>query len=223
MGNDYNRESRFDKRTQRKKTNFILNGLIVFVLLLIVIVSVSIFSGGKDKPADVDTEASNTAETNKQDKPEQGEAVEEQASDEQVSTDNDNDSETAAEEEKKDEDVEAADQEQDVVTSGGSDANVIRTIENPSWQPVGTAQSGEHSAVYDSSSVDWQEMLKAITYATGIEQSNMTVWFLGNNGPNKSVARVSTKDKSQKYRVYIDWVDGAGWMPVKMEELNEIQ
>jgi hypothetical protein len=70
--------------------------------------------------------------------------------------------------------------------------------------------------------VDWQEMLQAISYATGVDQSNMTVWFLGNNGPNKSVGTISTKDQSEKYRVYIDWVDGQGWKPVKVEVLNEI-
>ncbi|EAR63631.1 hypothetical protein B14911_06818, partial [Bacillus sp. NRRL B-14911] len=92
---------------------------------------------------------------------------------------------------------------------------------NPSWQPVGTSQTGEHTAVYEG--VDWNEMVQAITYATGIPESNMTIWFLGNNGPNQSVGTVSTKDQQEKYRVYIEWVDGQGWKPVKMEELNSVQ
>jgi len=52
----------------------------------------------------------------------------------------------------------------------------------------------------------------------------MVVWFLGNNNKdqNKSIGTVSTTDKSQKYRVYIEWVDGGGWKPTKVEEINDL-
>jgi hypothetical protein len=51
----------------------------------------------------------------------------------------------------------------------------------------------------------------------------MTVWYLGNNNgnPNSSIGTVSTKDKQQTYRVYIEWIDGQGWKPTKVEKLVE--
>ena len=62
-------------------------------------------------------------------------------------------------------------------------------------------------------------MVQAITYGTGIEESNMTIVYLGNNGPNKSVGTVKQKDTGQEYRVYIEWVDEKGWKPTLIEEL----
>jgi hypothetical protein len=95
--------------------------------------------------------------------------------------------------------------------------------ENPSWKPVGTSQSGEHTAVYDKGSADWQEMLNAISYATGLDQGNMTVYWLGRDKstPNGSFSTVASKDNKQKYNVYIQWVDGQGWKPTKVEDISK--
>ncbi|MFL6560901.1 MAG: YrrS family protein, partial [Bacillus sp. (in: firmicutes)] len=119
---------------------------------------------------------------------------------------------------------EDADESQDVVTEGDGNSNVQTETENPSWQPVGTSQTGEHTAVYDKSSVDWQEMLNAISYATGLDQSNMTVYWLGRDKSttNGSFGTVASKDNQQKYNVYLQWVDGQGWKPTKVEKLAEI-
>jgi hypothetical protein len=62
-------------------------------------------------------------------------------------------------------------------------------------------------------------MLQTISSATGIDQSNMTVWFLGSDKstPGGSVGTVSAKTKgSQKYRVYLQW-DGSGYKATKVE------
>ena len=63
MKNDFQGSSRAGYRAKRKKTNFVLNGLIVIVLLLIVFVGYSIFISGNDKTAakkDVQTTAAKT-------------------------------------------------------------------------------------------------------------------------------------------------------------------
>ena len=84
----------------------------------------------------------------------------------------------------------------------------ITTIE-----PETPIQSGQkHASSYDSNSQDWQDMLKEISSATGIDQRNMTVWFLGSDrgNPGGSVGTVSSNEKgSQKYRVYIKWDDSS--------------
>lgn len=97
----------------------------------------------------------------------------------------------------------------------------IQTIEDSSFQdPETPEQTGvHHTTSYDSSSQDWQEMLQTISTASGIDQSNMTVWFLGSDksNPGGSVGTVSAKEKgSQKYRVYLQW-DGSGYIATKVE------
>jgi Domain of unknown function (DUF1510) len=107
--------------------------------------------------------------------------------------------------------------DQEIVTEGGSDPEVKKTIVNPAWEPVGTPRTGQHFNEY--SGADWDEMVQAISYGTGIDPSNMTILFLGNNGPDKSVGTVKQKDTQQEYRVYIEWVDEKGWKPTQVEEL----
>ncbi|MFC0415788.1 DUF1510 family protein [Cytobacillus solani] len=223
------RESRSELRGKRRKTNLVLNMLIGLVILLIIFVSVKIFFGGNDENAsekeqkieskqdekDIDTEENKNSaiDENKDEKQTESE------------TENTDESEENSADTEADDEIDPipANEEEAVVTEGGSNENVKKTIENPSWNPIGTTQTGEHYAVYDKESVDWAEMLQAISYATGVDQSNMNVWFLGNNGFNKSVGTITTKDQKQIYRVYIDWVDGQGWKPTKVEELNEVE
>jgi cytoskeletal protein RodZ len=222
---EFNGPSRSNQRAKRRKTNLILNSLIVIVLLLIIIVSFSIFFSSGDEASD--KVSNQNIETNVKDKVEAANTND--GEDEAVETTSPVDTDTVSEETATDE-TETEDEtitepeSEDVVTEDSVDPNVKSTITNPDWQPVGTSQSGEHAAVYDESSTDWQEMLQAVSYGTGIEQSNMTVWFLGRNkegSENQSVATVSTKDNTQTYRVFIEWVDNQGWKPIKIEELYE--
>ena len=207
LSKEINNESRtrFQQRSKRKKTNLILNGLIILVILLIGFVSYSIFHTNDEK------NTANEQETNKK-------SIQEV--NDKVSSPTSGSKETVDDEDAVTEDEASANGE--IITEGGSDSNVVKTIENPSWQPVGTTQSGEHVASY-SEGVDWDEQVKALAYATGLE-GNMTVWFLGNNNqdPQKSIGTVSSKDKTEKYRVYIEWVDGSGWKPTKVEEIKDL-
>ncbi|MEH7376965.1 YrrS family protein [Neobacillus drentensis] len=229
MTNDLNSNSRSGYRSKRKKTNIVLNSLIIVVLLLIIFVAYNIFATGND----------NASPKKESTKTEQKENKDEQKESETVTT-NDDDSVTdpAAEEELSEdaattedsstsEDTttpEDADESQAVVTEGDGNSNVVKATENPAWQPVGTSQTGEHTPVYDQSSADWQEMLNAISYATGLDKSNMTVYWLGRDRSttNGSFGTVASKDKQQKFNVYLQWVDGQGWKPTKVEELAEL-
>ncbi|MEH7109539.1 YrrS family protein [Bacillus sp. JJ1764] len=221
MKNEANQNSRSDYRAKRKKTNYILNGLIVLVLVLIMIVAYNIFVSDNDHASSTNHETSKTVQketTTKKDSNKVPTTTKEKNSS--------NDSEKVKDDqEDQDTTTGTADDSQAVSTDGGSTANVIKTIENPSWKPVGTSQTGEHSPVYDTTSADWQEMISALSYATGIDQSNMSVYWLGRDKStsNASVGTVYSKDKQQKYRVFIKWVDGEGWMPTKVEELAELE
>lgn len=221
MNNDFKQNSRSTYRAKRKKTNIVLNSLIIIVLALIILVAYNIFASGSDEKAVTKQETPKQEQKQaapKEKKAEETKKKEKPSEDKAAKEEDEKQSEEATAPEK-------ADDSQAVVTDGGTSPNVVKTIENPAWKPVGTTQTGEHTAVYDQSSVDWQEMLKAVSYATGLDSGNMTVYWLGRDKTtaNASFATVASKDKQQKYNVYIKWVDGEGWMPTRVEELAEIQ
>ena len=210
-------------RAKRRKTNIVLNTLIVVVLLLIVVVTVNIFFGD-DQTAN--TSNGKVEDSAKGKNSETASALSQ--SDEDKNTNTNSQEKVRTSEDKmtekdqvRDKDGDLNGQEdvknQEIVTEGGSDPQVKKTIVNPAWEPVGTTQTGQHFNEY--SGVDWDEMVQAISYGTGIDPSNMTIVFLGNNGPNKSVGTVKQKGTQQVYRVYIEWVDEKGWKPTQVEEL----
>jgi cytoskeletal protein RodZ len=229
---DFNGPSRLGQRTKRRKTNLILNSLIVIVLLLIIIVSFSIFFSNGDEAST--TESKQTSQQDDTNEQESESLDEEDRSDSSptgeesddpsvpASTDTETSADTGTDATDSSSEVGQDTETENNVTEGNSsDSNVKTTITNPNWQPVGTVQAGEHVTVYDAASTDWQEMLQAISYGTGIDQGNMTVWFLGRNqqAPDgHSVATVSTKDNSI---TFIEWVNGQGWKPSKIEELHQ--
>nr|WP_250886469.1 YrrS family protein [Bacillus sp. SM2101] len=107
-------------------------------------------------------------------------------------------------------------------TTASEDSNIIKTITSDSWQPVGTEQADHVVTVFDEGTTDRVEMEKTISYATGIAKEDYTLWFLGNDGPNKSLATIASNvDASLIYKVYMEWVDNEGWKPTKVEQLKE--
>ncbi len=219
MQDDY-QQSRFNQRSKRRKTNLILNGLIGIVLVLIIVVSGVIFLGNDDKATtekeqEQSVEASNEANEGEESSKEETEGSDSKTDEEDSST------ESSSSNEESNEEASSSDNEEAIVTEGGADSNVVRTIVNPNWEPIGTSQTGEHTNVY--SGVDWDEMVSAIEYATGLSEDNMTIKFLGNDGQNKSKGTVFSKDRTQIYRVSIEWVDGQGWKPTLVEELASIE
>lgn len=219
--------SRLKQREKRRKTNIILNSLIVIVLLLIVIVSVQIFftddqktSTSEEQVENVTAQKESSKQSNNADRPTDKKDQQDDRN-AAVTDDKDKEKEDKEKDKEKDKDNKSSEDLEDsaVITDGGNDPDVGKTIVNPEWKPVGTVQTGDHHNTY--SGVDWDEMVQAISYATGIDEGNMTIHFLGNNGENKSVGTVQAKDTKQKYRVYIEWVDEKGWKPTLVEELTE--
>ncbi|ANB61212.1 YrrS family protein [Anoxybacteroides amylolyticum] len=194
--------SRFEQRAKRRKVNRILNIALAFVFLLIVFFSWQLFfTGDKSKQ----TGKTNINETKKTD----SDKVEVEIGE----TEKTSKEETAT--------TESTEKAEVIETAGDPASGVEKEIVDPSWQPIGTTQSEPHVTTFDENSVDWKEMIDAVSYATGLAHDNIIVWFIGNNGPNKAVATVSPKDKSVKYKVYIAWVEHQGWKPEKIEQLTK--
>jgi hypothetical protein len=192
--------SRFAQKSKQRKMNRILNTLIAFVFASILFFGWKLFFSDEHRVEKTATKEKATVEQLKknEDEFEIGQQQEAEQEDEQ----------------------EAEEQEVEEVTMDDPNSNVIREIVNPSWQPIGTTQTEPHVTTYDENSVDWKEMIDAISYATGVPNSDMIVWFIGNNGPNKAVATISTKDKREHYKVFIEWVTEQGWKPTKVQQLR---
>ncbi|MED4800711.1 YrrS family protein [Bacillus atrophaeus] len=228
------KQSRFENRDKRRKANLVLNILIAVVSILIVVVAINLFiNSPSTNDVAKDTETSQTKKS-----PASGKT--EKKSDEDIkdskkdTSDSDKDSDSKQDDSSKSDDSDSkkdsdtdSDQTTDdpfkdaTVTEGGSSGNVEKTIVNKDWKAVGTEQSGEHTATYDSSSQDWSEMLKAISYATGVSKDQMTVLWLGNNGsPQDAKGKILDKTSGAKYLVTITWEDKKGWKPTKVEKLK---
>jgi cytoskeletal protein RodZ len=203
--------ARYEQRAKRRKVNRILNTLIGFVFTLILFFGWQlIFSNDKEPEKASHPVNEKKEETVEKEEKEDKESVKVEFN-ENVKNDNKEELEEESEQETN---------EEVTVIEGDPNSNIIQEIVNPSWQPIGTTQSEPHVTTFEKESVDWKEMLDAISYATRLSQSEMIVWFIGNNGPNKAVATISTKDKQQNYKVYIEWVEQQGWKPVKVQQLR---
>ncbi|MGG0848154.1 DUF1510 family protein [Peribacillus simplex] len=235
--------SRFNQRDQKRKVNKIYNIAITIVSILIVIVAVTIFLSddgteskktttepkqiAEEKGKVVDKPAGKEEETDseKVEAEEDSKATEEDVEDSKATEEDEEDSKATEEdtEEKAEDgsDPEKAGDAELVEVEGSGDGNVAATYTSEGWKPVGTEQSGEHTTSFEKGSVDWNEMSKAIANGAGIDEGSMRLWWLQNGGsPNTAIGTVSEGDNPKTFRVHIEWVDGSGWKPVKVEELK---
>lgn len=218
-----NEEKPYPSRLKKKKnrSNGILNIMIGLVFALILIIGVSmLFNGGDDQAQKPEVTVS--TETNEQTSGQDGEdgsvSAEEESEEEKEAA------KKAAEEKAKKEKEESAIKGGTITREDSNDPIVEETVINTSWEPIGTKQKGDHVSVYQKDSTDWNEKVNAVSYATGLDVNNMYIMMIKNGGgPQKSIATVQSKDESEKYRVHMEWVDGEGWKPVKMDVLKTLK
>ncbi|WP_349727958.1 YrrS family protein [Peribacillus frigoritolerans] len=224
--------SRFNQRDQKRKVNKIYNIAITIVSILIVIVAVSIFlsdDGTDSKKATTepkqiaDTDSGKVADKPSGKEEETDSEKEDAVGDSKAKEEDSGEEDSKATEEDAEDgaDPEKAGDAELVEVDGSGDGNVAATYTSEGWKPVGTQQSGEHTTSFEKGSVDWNEMSKAIASGAGIDEGSMKLWWLQNGGsPSTAIGTVSEGDNPKTYRVYIEWVDGSGWKPVKVEELK---
>lgn len=239
-----NEQKPYPSRLKKKnRSNSILNMMIGLVFTLILITGAFIFLDNGEENAAEPEQVEIASDTEQQTSEEDTSAAEnETTTEETTDTDTAVETEESTEEAAEDTEAETADKnaaaeedsadeaEEGKVTVGGkitreesNDPIVEETVINTSWEPVGTSQSGNHASVYEKGSVDWNEKIQAISYATGLGEDNMYIMMVKNGGgPQKSIGVVQSKDQSQKYRVHLEWVDNEGWKPVKMDVLKTL-
>lgn len=110
--------------------------------------------------------------------------------------------------------------EEPVVTQVETNDDLVIEAYTGNWEPIGTVQEEPHVTQFKKETQDWLEMEQAIRYATGLD--DMITWRIGNNGEQKVIGTVSTRDQQEIYRVYLSWITNEGWQPTKVERLKEL-
>lgn len=77
-----------------------------------------------------------------------------------------------------------------------------------------------HAVDYNSGSADRVAIKEKVMQATGLGDDLIENW-IGNNGPGRVTADVYSPDKSEVYRVYLQYGDG-DWHVTSYESLNSI-
>ncbi|MCA0982664.1 DUF1510 family protein [Halobacillus yeomjeoni] len=208
----YSRSSRFEKKRRGTKLMSWLIG--VGSIMLIVFISLMVF-GGEDQPG-------KAVEPDGESKVEENTTVDDS---EDESAQEDVDQTTNDENKSGNESTDKSNNDEETMTvEESSDENVIRIIKKD-WEPVPTEQEiqGQHQIKYDDETQDWEEMLQAVTKATDLSKEEMYIWRIGRgNQPQQALATVSDSDKTNHYRVTLEWVDGEGYRPVQVEEMKEV-
>lgn len=209
--------SRFNRKDKQRKVNKIYNISIAVVSILIVIVAITIFFGKsavpKTETASSKTDSVKQSEENKKESSNGNEQEEEAFSTTEEEQTTGTTEEELSESEKNAAKADSGEQKAAEVDLAEGEAGKPKVGE-----PVGTSQTGKHTTSFEKGSADWNEMTQALASGTGLDPANMTILWLGNGGaPNKAVGTVSAKNDPKKYKVYLEWVDGAGWKPVKVE------
>lgn len=209
---------RFQNRARKRKIKLIIMSIAAILGIVLIIGVINIFSGDSEK-ANIALEEPNETEQAVDDAQTDDETV--SLEDDQEATQNDNMTEMNDSnnmEYSQDEKVDTS--HSDSTKTVPNESKVVGSIEQD-WEPVGTEQEGEHVTDFTKGSQDWEEMTQAVSSATGLSNDNMIVWWMGNGGaPDKASSTVSTKDKGTYYRVQLEWENGSGWKPVKVEEIE---
>ena len=225
------RSNKFEKR--RKNTNAITILSIAAGIVLVIFLAIWVFGGGDDTTEE-GTESDASENTSEEDNGEAGGEddngflITDPESNEDEENNNESDNEDANREEDnadedEDADEDAANEEDNSYEdreSAEPSGDDVAEAYTGDWDPIGTEQEGDHNTDFSDGSSDRVEIKRAVSKVTGLSEDGMIEHWVGNNGPDKVIATVSDSSNSENYRVFLDWVDGEGWQPTQVEELN---
>jgi len=225
---------------KNRKLNTVLNLSIGMVALLIVVVSIGlIIGGGSDEAATDDAENNSTENISVNDGSDAGMNNSDNsfnnnlnAGRENVENNNDNSENNSNEENNGNNENTSSnennenneDNENNESNENNENNENNEAPEDGEWEPIGTSQEN-FSLNFDRGGQNWNEMIEAISYATGLpsNEDELNVHRLENGGDQYSaVGTVSASDgdRDRPYRVHLEWVENEGWQPVSVERLN---
>lgn len=229
---------RSNDRKKRKLKNTVLNVSIGVVAILIIFVAGSLFIGnGNDGPATSNNFDGNNNEETEENNSDANEDNGDISIGDADGTDNgssENNSNGEDENEDNSSDLEVNDNNNNDADNNDNDDNNNNNNDNEGnendnnnnsatdgdWEPVGTVQEEPFTAVYSKDHVNWEEMTRALAYATGLDEDEMQVWYIRNGGDHETaIGTVGvSEERDTPYKVTISWVENEGWMPVSVEQ-----
>lgn len=215
----YGPRRRAIEERKKKRKNRLINGAIALVLIGIVFVSGMLIFGGDEKDVAVDSSGNEQLDENNERNYEQTDPMSDN-NENDVNSGNARSNETESDvPQNRESEIELNDNESE------NEANIDDRTTPPrdgEWEPISTVQEEPFVAVYDKNHVNWQEMTRALQYATGIGD-DIVIWWLGNGGDHQSAEGYVSDSVNQDrpYKVRLEWVPNRGWKPVSVEQLNE--
>jgi competence protein ComGC len=194
--------SRSFRQAKRRKNQRIIYMLILLAVIAIVILLLLLFNSSNDDNQTASNKDNVNYETVNND-------VEEEI-------EQDNDAEIIEEEQEES----IYDVEIIVQLIDSDDENVIEAYVG-NWPPIGTSQEEPHVTDFTKNSTDWLEMREAVLFATNIKDEDLIELWFGNGGEQKVIATVQDRSSEEIYRVYLSWIEEAGWQPTRVEKLKE--
>jgi UPF0716 family protein affecting phage T7 exclusion len=191
---------------------YIVIGILLVILLGLVLF---IFLNRDSNTADLSenpTPGSEVAtETN-----ETEDGTEEQVEDEQV---NDEEQEETVDqdeeqEEQPDEEEDTNDEEEADGESEDSDSEEFEVTED-------APHDSNYVPDYNSGSADRTAIDQATSSVTGLNQGDMTTWWVGNDGPGRVFTVVSDSNQNDVYRVVLQYGEGQ-WHVINVQELSGV-
>ncbi|PYF08802.1 YrrS family protein [Ureibacillus chungkukjangi] len=208
---------RSEQRSKKSKVDKILNILIAIVSILIVLNVVTIFSDD-DKEKEQADELVEKQDDNKNDEIEDTKNTESNSGKNVASAEELESDETETQEGVNSD----ATTDSKIIVQASNDPTVEEVIVNPEWKVTPTKQVGEHVSAYEKGHPDYEEKLTTFRQAVGLGENDIIFWSVKNGGSaDSSIAVVSTGDKTENYRIHIQWLENEGWKPVKVEKLNQ--
>ncbi|WP_052504509.1 DUF1510 family protein [Rossellomorea aquimaris] len=108
----------------------------------------------------------------------------------------------------------------DGTTIQNSDEPNVDKVITKDWQAVPTHQQSHTRVTLDEGTLDWEEMKTAISIGADLSKEDMILWWVESDRTDRAIATVTNKAQTETYRVYVSWLDGAGYAPTKVEVLH---
>lgn len=208
----------------------------IIAVLLIVLIGIMVFifmnresavdfdadNGTPDSEILTDTEEEDEEEAEPEEDTDGEEPEEEEPEEDNQEDDQNGDGEDEETTDAEDETADGSDEETVEETEDETEEDEEDTSEETSFEVTEDAPLDEsHNTNYSEGSSDRVAIANAVSSVTGLNQSDMITWRVGNNGPGQVFAVMSDSGRNDVYRVLLQFGDGQ-WHVTSVEELSEV-
>lgn len=208
------------KDQKNKNPEYIYYAIIALLLIILIGIAVFIYSN-RDTATDTtdDNGTFDSEEMTDSDNEEDGMIIEE--NDEEDESDAPDEADDAEEDEAEETDTDTSDE--DETDDADTDDNGDTDETDESEVSVNDDAPLDESYVpnYNNGSADRNAIAGLVSSVTGLDQSSMITWRVGNNGPGRVFAVMSDSSQNDVYRTFLQYGDGE-WHVTAYEQLPEV-